>query len=96
MLLSVTEGEDKPLKYPTIFNTADVAVVTKQDMTTAAGCDLAALHENIQGVRPGMSIFEVSSRIGVGIAVWQLVVHAGKQRACIFWMTGWLVSVAVA
>ena len=36
MLLSVTEGEDKPLKYPTIFNTADVAVVTKQDMTTAA------------------------------------------------------------
>ena len=39
VLLSVTEGEDKPLKYPTIFNTADVAVVTKIDLAEAAGCD---------------------------------------------------------
>ena len=41
VLLSVTEGEDKPLKYPTIFNTADVAVITKIDLAEAAGCDLA-------------------------------------------------------
>jgi hydrogenase nickel incorporation protein HypB len=81
VLLSVTEGEDKPLKYPTIFNTADVAVVTKQDLAEAAGCDLAALRENIQRVRPGMRIFEVSSRTGVGIAEWlQFVVHARESR----------------
>ena len=42
---SVTKGEDKPLKYPTIFNTADVAIITKIDMTEAADCDLATLRE---------------------------------------------------
>ena len=52
VLLSVTEGEDKPLKYPTIFNTADVAVVTKVDLAEAAGCDLAALRREH---RPGPS-----------------------------------------
>ena len=41
VLLSVTEGEDKPLKYPTIFNTADVAIITKIDLADAAGVRLA-------------------------------------------------------
>ena len=77
MLLSVTEGEDKP---DDLQQTADVAVVTKQDMADAAGCDLAALHENIQRVRPGLRIFEVSLRTGVGIAEWQFVVHARESR----------------
>jgi hydrogenase nickel incorporation protein HypB len=70
VLLSVAEGEDKPLKYPTIFNTADVAVVTKIDMAEAAGCDLDALRGNIQRVRPGMRVFEVSSRSGAGMDDW--------------------------
>ena len=52
--LSVTEGEDKPLKYPTIFNTADVALVTKIDLAEAVGFDWAAALANIQAVRPGM------------------------------------------
>src|SRR5690242_16934513 len=43
VLLSVTEGEDKPLKYPTIFNTADLAVITKLDLAAATGCDLERL-----------------------------------------------------
>lgn len=67
VLVSTTEGEDKPLKYPTIFNSADVAVVTKLDLATAAGCDLEMLERNINGVRPGMPILKVSARKGQGI-----------------------------
>ena len=67
VLTSTTEGEDKPLKYPTIFNTADVAVITKLDLAAAAGCDLPALRANIQGVRPGMKIFELSAKSGEGV-----------------------------
>jgi hydrogenase nickel incorporation protein HypB len=80
VLLSVTEGEDKPLKYPTIFNTADVAVITKSDMAEAAGCDLAALRDNIERVRPGMAIFEVSSKTGAGMAEWWQFVAAQARR----------------
>jgi hydrogenase nickel incorporation protein HypB len=67
VLVSTTEGEDKPLKYPTIFNTADVAIVTKLDLVEAAGFDLEALTRNIHGVRPGMPILKVSTRTGQGI-----------------------------
>ena len=70
VLVSTTEGEDKPLKYPTIFHSADLAVVTKLDLADAAGCDLAALRRNIQEVRPGMETFEVSARTGAGMAAW--------------------------
>src|SRR5437899_1937351 len=64
VLFSVTEGEDKPLKYPTIFNTADVAVITKTDLAAAAEFDAAAARQSIQSVRPGMAIFEVSAKTG--------------------------------
>lgn len=67
VLLSVTEGEDKPLKYPTIFNTADVAVITKMDIADAVEFDAAAARANIRSVRPGMRIFEVSSKTGAGM-----------------------------
>lgn len=67
VLVSTTEGEDKPLKYPTIFNTADAAIVTKLDLADAVGFDLEALTRNIQGVRPGMHILKVSVRTGQGI-----------------------------
>src|SRR5947209_9268172 len=59
VLFSVTEGEDKPLKYPTIFNTADVTLVTKTDLAAAVEFDAAAAHRSIQAVRPGMPAFEV-------------------------------------
>ena len=52
VLLSVTEGEDKPLKYPTIFNGADLAVITKTDLAEAVEFDRTAARENIQSVRP--------------------------------------------
>ena len=67
VLMSVTEGEDKPLKYPTIFNTADIAVLTKMDLAGAVEFDLDAAHNNIQSVRPGMRVFEVSAKTGAGL-----------------------------
>jgi hydrogenase nickel incorporation protein HypB len=70
VLLSTTEGEDKPLKYPTIFNTADLAVITKMDMAGAAEFDRAAAHRNIDDVRPGMRVMEVSARSGAGMDGW--------------------------
>jgi hydrogenase nickel incorporation protein HypB len=70
VLTSVTEGEDKPLKYPTIFNTADMAVITKVDLAVAVECDLAAIHQSIQSVRPGMKVFEVSAKTGDGMSDW--------------------------
>lgn len=78
VLASVTEGEDKPLKYPTIFNTADVAVITKLDLAEPAGCDLALLRHHIEAVRPGMRVCEVSARSGSGLpALEHLIAGAG-------------------
>jgi hydrogenase nickel incorporation protein HypB len=70
VLLSVTEGEDKPLKYPTIFNTSDVALITKVDLAGAVEFDMAAARDNIQRVRPGMQIIEVSAKTGEGMDEW--------------------------
>jgi hydrogenase nickel incorporation protein HypB len=70
VLFSVTEGEDKPLKYPTIFNTADVALITKIDLAAAVEFDRTAAHHNIHQVRPGMEIFDVSAKTGAGMETW--------------------------
>src|ERR1700685_2193727 len=67
VLMSVTEGEDKPLKYPTIFNSADVAVLTKMDLAAACDFDRAAATHSIESVRPGMAILSVSSKSGEGM-----------------------------
>jgi hydrogenase nickel incorporation protein HypB len=67
VMLSVTEGEDKPLKYPTIFNSADVAVITKYDLAAAVEFDEITALANIQAVRPGMPVFLVSAKTGEGM-----------------------------
>jgi len=67
VMLSVTEGEDKPLKYPTIFNSADAAVITKCDLAAAVDFDERAALANIQAVRPGMPVFLLSAKSGEGI-----------------------------
>ena len=67
VLLSVTEGEDKPIKYPTIFNSADVAIVTKVDLAAAVEFDWPAAHGNIQAVRPGMPVFRLSAKTSEGM-----------------------------
>jgi hydrogenase nickel incorporation protein HypB len=83
VLFSVTEGEDKPLKYPTIFNTADVALITKTDLAAAVEFDAAAAHRNIQAVRPGMRVFEISAKTGQGMKCWLsfLDSRAGEPHA---------------
>ena len=67
VLISVTEGEDKPLKYPTIFNSADVAIVTKMDLAAAVEFNWETAYSNIQAVRPGMRVFRVSAKTEEGM-----------------------------
>jgi hydrogenase nickel incorporation protein HypB len=77
VVLSVTEGEDKPLKYPTMFKTADVVLISKVDVTEAVGCDLDLAIENIRRVAPQAQLFQVSARTGVGLEDWyQYLTHA--------------------
>lgn len=79
VLMSTTEGEDKPLKYPTIFNTADVAVITKTDIAQVVEFDLVKARESILRVRPGMEIFELSAKTGDGMSAW---IDWLRERAC--------------
>jgi hydrogenase nickel incorporation protein HypB len=69
-LLSVTEGEDKPLKYPTLFNSADAAVITKMDIAEPCGFDRELALKNINEIRPGIRIFETSAKTGTGMEGW--------------------------
>lgn len=62
VLMSTTEGEDKPRKYPTIFNTADAAVITKMDLAEAVEFDKKAALKSIEAVRPKIRIFEVNRK----------------------------------
>ncbi|PZN12301.1 MAG: hydrogenase accessory protein HypB [Bacillota bacterium] len=70
VLFSVTEGEDKPLKYPTIVLGADLAVVTKIDLAEAAGFDREAFYAALGRVRPDLPVLEVSARTGTGMSAW--------------------------
>jgi len=69
-LLSVTEGEDKPLKYPPLFHAADIVVLTKTDMSEAAEFDRDAALTNIRRINPAARIFEVSARKDKGMDAW--------------------------
>jgi hydrogenase nickel incorporation protein HypB len=79
-LLSVTEGEDKPLKYPTLFNSADAAIITKIDIAEAVGFDREAAIRNIRQIRPDIRIFETSAKTGAGMEEW-LAYLAGQRTA---------------
>jgi hydrogenase nickel incorporation protein HypB len=71
VLLSVTEGEDKPLKYSTMFKTADAVIVSKIDIAEVVGFDREKALSNIRRVAPQATIFEVSARTGAGMENWQ-------------------------
>jgi hydrogenase nickel incorporation protein HypB len=79
VLLSVTEGEDKPLKYPTLFNSADAAVITKIDIAAPCGFDRDEALRNINEIRPGIRIFETSAKTGAGLEEW--LGYLGEERA---------------
>ncbi len=70
VLLSVTEGEDKPLKYPVMFKTADVVIVNKTDIAEAVGFERDTALSNIHRIVPKAAIFEVSARTGQGMEAW--------------------------
>lgn len=70
VLHAVTEGEDKPLKYPTIFNSSDVALITKIDLAEVCEFDREACVANIHAVRPGIPIIETSAKSGAGLDAW--------------------------
>ena len=78
-LLSVTEGEDKPLKYPTLFNSADAAVITKMDIAEPCGFDRELALRNINEIRPGIRIFETSAKTGAGMEEW--LGYLAEERA---------------
>jgi hydrogenase nickel incorporation protein HypB len=80
VLLSVTEGEDKPLKYPSLFQSADVAILTKVDLAQAVEFDRDTALANIDRVRPGLPVFETSAKTGTGIADWLAFLRA-RQAA---------------
>lgn len=84
VLLSVTEGEDKPLKYPGMFNSADTAVITKIDLAEACEFDRTAAWNNIQEIRPNIRIFETSAKTGAGMETWFEFLaseHASRSKA---------------
>jgi hydrogenase nickel incorporation protein HypB len=70
VLLSTTEGDDKPLKYPAMFRNASVLVVNKVDLLPYVPCDIDALVRNAHHVNPALSVFQTSCTTGAGIAEW--------------------------
>ncbi len=82
VLMSVTEGEDKPLKYPTIVNSADVAVITKTDLSDAVEFDWPAASKNLRAVRPGIEILRVSAKTGIGMDAWLSFITSQRARMC--------------
>jgi hydrogenase nickel incorporation protein HypB len=70
VLLSTTEGEDKPLKYPPMFHSANVAVITKSDLAAAAGFDRKLALANLKRVSHHAEIFELSAKTGDGMKAW--------------------------
>jgi hydrogenase nickel incorporation protein HypB len=70
LLFAVTEGEDKPLKYPTLINTADIVLISKIDLAAAVEFQADVARRNIQQVRPGIEVLDVSAKTGQGMDRW--------------------------
>ena len=77
----MTEGEDKPLKYPQMFRAADIMLLNKIDLVPYLDFDLEACKDMARRVSPGIVIFEVSSRTGEGMAAWYDWLGAGIGKA---------------
>ncbi|SCX32616.1 hydrogenase nickel incorporation protein HypB [Mycolicibacterium fluoranthenivorans] len=70
MVYSITEGEEKPLKYPVMFRSVDLVLVNKMDLLPHLDYDLAAFHTNLKAVNPGVTVIETSARTGAGVDAW--------------------------
>ncbi|MFP4255168.1 MAG: hydrogenase nickel incorporation protein HypB [Halothece sp.] len=69
-LLSVTEGEDKPLKYPVMFQEADCLLVTKMDLAPHLDVDIKRIENNVRQINPNVTIIPVSAKTGEGLNLW--------------------------
>jgi hydrogenase accessory protein HypB len=69
-LLSVTEGEDKPLKYPLMFQEADCLLITKMDLAPYLEIDISRIEANIRQMNPNAAIIPVSAKTGAGLENW--------------------------
>jgi hydrogenase nickel incorporation protein HypB len=80
MITSVTEGEDKPLKYPLMFRTADLIVINKIDLLPHLDFDLPRFLENVRAVNPDAPRLQVSAKTGKGVEEWtDWLVHAASD-----------------
>ena len=70
MILSVTEGEDKPAKYPLMFHESKVLLINKIDLLPYVDCSVKKIREEVLKINPGMTIFEVSCKTGEGLDAW--------------------------
>ena len=70
VVLSTTEGDDKPLKYPAMFRNAAVLIVNKVDLLPYVDCDIGRLRSNAAQINPELAVFETSCRTGEGIDPW--------------------------
>jgi hydrogenase nickel incorporation protein HypB len=81
VLLSVTEGEDKPLKYPSMFAKSDLLVLTKTDLLPYVPFDIAQARINARLVHPGIEIIELSCSTGKGMDEWQNWLSSRRQSS---------------
>ena len=81
VLLSVTEGDDKPLKYPSIFFKSELAVINKIDLLPYVPFDMAKARENIQKIHPGCEIVEFSCTTGDGLHRWMNWLESRREKA---------------
>lgn len=70
MVFSVTEGEDKPLKYPVMFHSVDVVVINKIDLLPYLDFDMDLFRKNLEQVNPGVTVIEASAKTGEGVEEW--------------------------
>jgi hydrogenase nickel incorporation protein HypB len=81
MIHAVTEGEDKPLKYPIMFRSADLVLINKIDLLPHLDVDLDAFRRNLRAVNPTATTIEVSARTGVGVAAWCAWIESLRRPA---------------
>lgn len=81
VVLSVTEGDDKPLKYPTMFRNASVVIINKVDLLPYVNSNVETLKQNALSINPMLTVFEVSCRTGQGLDAWcdWLIEHSVKK-----------------
>jgi hydrogenase nickel incorporation protein HypB len=81
VILSVTEGEDKPLKYPDMFRAADLMILNKVDLAPHVSFDRARAIDMARRVRPGLEVIELSATTGAGMDAWLAWLDAGLRQA---------------